>query len=482
MKKKIVERYLTFMLIVFLTFINNVFAYGYDVTVTSDIVTVGNSATLNIKGNGITGKFNITSSNSEIVSLSENKVWIENNTQSITINTKKVGTVSLTITPIDIATNGVDPKQAVLSTKTISITVKDKPKPNTNNSGTSGYKPQKKSSNNFLSSLTIDNIELNEKFDKELLEYSITVPANTEKIKINAQLEDSNSKITGIGEVEVSAGLNTFEIVVSAENGSKRTYILKVTVEELKPIKVNIDNEEYIVIRKRKELPKISEYFIEKDIVIDDNIVEGYYNEELDYTIVGLKNSVGKINFYIYKDNKYTKYMEYSFNGIVLQILDKTVPNTKKTSFLYDGDNITSYQEVKLDYLKNTYALNNENNQISGNQFYLFYAVNVSTGKESLYQYDASEKTIQKYNTLILDLYKERSDKYYLLLLSSILFLGIVITIFTIILLKKNNGTKYLKKKTSNLENEKIIESEEKFSFDDLPIKKNKKTNNKIKD
>ena len=37
--------------------------------------------------------------------------------------------------------------------------------------------------------------------------------------------------------------------------------------------------------------------------------------------------------------------------------------------------------------------------------------LSLETGKEELYQYDALEKTVQRYNTLILDMYKEQSDK-----------------------------------------------------------------------
>ena len=157
-----------------------------------------------------------------------------------------------------------------------------------------------------------------------------------------------------------------------------------------------------------------------------------------------------------------------------MRILNKEVPQTKKTTFKYDNDEITSYQEVKLDYLKNTYAL--DNNDIDGNQFYLFYALNLENGKESLYQYDAKEKTIQRYNTLILDQYKKRSDKYYVLLLGSLLLLGVVIVIFSTILIKKNKNTNTnsnKKKITKTQDIEKVLEnnlnSEEES---EIPIKK----------
>ena len=207
-------------------------------------------------------------------------------------------------------------------------------------------------------------------------------------------------------------------------------------LEELAPIEVEIDKEKYTVIRKRKDLPKISEYNIEKDITISNNIVEGYYNEKLNYDLVGLKDDTGKINYYIYKNGKYTLYNEQTFGGTTLQILDKEVTNFKKTSFTYNESKIASYQEVKMNLLKNTYAL--DDSEITGNQFYLFYAKNLETGEENLYQYDAAEKTVQRYNIEVLDMYKKSSNTYYKYLIMSFLVIGILLITLSIVLMKKN--------------------------------------------
>ena len=73
----------------------------------------------------------------------------------------------------------------------------------------------------------------------------------------------------------------------------------------------------------------------------------------------------------------------------------------------------------------------------------------METGKEELYQYDSVEKTVQRYNTLILDMYKERSDKYYLYLLCSILALGVTIVTFSTIFICGSRKRKKLKIKSS---------------------------------
>lgn len=477
MLKKI--RYMVVMVMSFLLFSNTIMAYGFEVSTTSNSVIVGNSITLTIKGNDLAGKFSITSSNNSVVSVSNGSVFVDNDTQQITLNTKNVGAAVITIIPSDVTSYG---GESVKGNKTINITVKEKPPVNNNNggSGSSSYKPVAKSSNSYLTSLTIDGYELDNAFDKETLEYTVTLKAETEKIKINAQLADSQATVTGVGEVNVSDGTNVFEIIVTAENGSKRTYKLTANVLELEPIKVTIDKEEYTVVRKRKDLPKISEYYEEANIKINDNVIEGYYNDTLKYQLIGLKNSKGNIDYYIYNNGKYTLYKEYTFNGTVLQVLDKSLDESyKKTNFVYDGDKITSYQEVKLDLLKNTYAI--DNNDIVGNQFYLFYAKNIETGKEYLYQYDALEKTVQRYNTQVLDMYKDTSDTYYMYLLGTILILGVILVIFSVILLKKSKKNKkdfYLYREEDK--NNEILENinDEKV---ELPIKESIKDKNKPK-
>lgn len=427
--KKIVN-YVLLVLLINFVFLSRIYAGSYNVSVTSSSVTIGNSVTLNISGSGLAGKFSISSSNGNILSLSQNSVWIDNDTASITVNTLNTGSATLTITPVDVTDYDGN---AVTGGRSIGITVNAKPVVNN--------KPKEKSSNNFLSGLSVSGLELDKTFDKETLEYSVIAPEETEKIVINAQLADSNATVTGVGEQTVTTGTNTFEIVVSAENGSKRTYKLNVTVKELKPITVKVDGKEYTVVRKRKDLPEISEYFKEADIKIDEELIPGYENEKLKYEVVGLKNKDGVIEYYIYNKGKYNLYKEYSFNGIILNVLDKEIDKGyKKTTFVYDNEKINSYQEVKRDIIKNTYAL--DDNEINGNQFYLFYAKNVETGKESLYQYDAVEKTVQRYNTQILDMYKDSSDTYYMYLLISILLMVVIVVIFSIVLICKSKKRK----------------------------------------
>ena len=212
--KKVVK-YLSIIICTFIISISYVKAASYDVSVTSNTVTVGNSITLTIKGNDLAGKFTLSSSNSGVASLSGSSLWIDNNSQSVTISTSNAGTAVITITPTDVTSYDGN---TITGNKTVTITVNSKPTSNPSNGGnktgtTTTPKPtKKKSSNNNLSSLTIEDHNLDKEFKKEVTEYSVVVENDVKKIKINAQLDDSSAKVEGTGEVEVKEGNNKIEI------------------------------------------------------------------------------------------------------------------------------------------------------------------------------------------------------------------------------------------------------------------------------
>ena len=87
------------------------------------------------------------------------------------------------------------------------------------------------SSNNFLSSLSVNGFELDKKFNTNTLDYSISVGADVEDITVNAKTTDSNAKVTIYGTNSLKSGKNTVSAVVIAENGSKRTYTIAVNKE-----------------------------------------------------------------------------------------------------------------------------------------------------------------------------------------------------------------------------------------------------------
>jgi hypothetical protein len=85
---------------------------------------------------------------------------------------------------------------------------------------------QPKSDNSYLSSLSINQGSLN--FDKTKTSYTVIVDHATTSVVLSASAEDGRSSISGTGTKKLEVYSNVYNIVVTAENGSKRTYSINV--------------------------------------------------------------------------------------------------------------------------------------------------------------------------------------------------------------------------------------------------------------
>ena len=99
---------------------------------------------------------------------------------------------------------------------------------------------RKADSNNYLSSLSVTGFTI--KFNKDTLEYNLG-ETDLDSIIINAAAESDNSSITGAGtSLLLKYGLNTFNVVCKAENGSTKTYVIKVTRKDNRSSNANLSS------------------------------------------------------------------------------------------------------------------------------------------------------------------------------------------------------------------------------------------------
>ena len=298
------------------------------------------------------------------------------------------------------------------------------------------------SSNNNLKSLGVKDYQISPEFNKNELNYTLEVENDVKKITIEGSKEDNKSSITGLGEKEVHEGGNSFDIVVTAENGTTKTYHLTVNVKELDPINVKVDKKEMTVIQKEEELDgKVPNHFEKTTVKINDKDVLAYENKVLKLTIVALKDDKGNITFYEYKDNNYKLYKQLTSGNISIHILE----DTKKIPKGY-----SSYKS-KIDNVE--YLVYKTNKDDS---FFLIYGENIETGKKSLYNYDEVEKTIQRYNKVET---KSNNNQKYLIL--GLLGLVLLLLLILLILLGSNKRNKKNKKIRKRIEEK--YDGKEKF-------------------
>ena len=116
------------------------------------------------------------------------------------------------------------------------------------------------SKDNNLKSLSIDGLKLSPSFSKGTTSYTVEASPNTTSINIKAKVNDSKAKVSGTGKKNVSEGDNKFNIVVTAQNGSTKTYTIVVKVTDPNPIEVTIGENTYTVVKRESSLPKVEDF------------------------------------------------------------------------------------------------------------------------------------------------------------------------------------------------------------------------------
>ena len=279
------------------------------------------------------------------------------------------------------------------------------------------------SKNNYLSTLSVENYELNTSFNKEVTEYTVNVPSTTEKVKIKGSVEDKTATASGFGEYSVSEGENRFEIKVTAQNGSVKTYNIKINVEDINPIEVKVGNEILTIVKRTISL-EIPQTFHEEKISYENNEVPCFISDITSFTLLALKNKEGEVNFYIYdkENNLFTLYKE--------------IKTASATIFPLEGI------EAPLLFKPTTATLNGEKvdafNYNGNTNYYLIYAINTETNEKGYYLYDKENNSLVKYDdTIIKDLTKRNENYLYIIIVLAAE--TIIVTMLLLISFTKKN-------------------------------------------
>ena len=376
-------------------------------------------------------------------------IWAEGANFSRTINyvAGNPGTAKFYVYDIDVS----DENQEYSGSDVCTVTITEASKPsgnnvnNNSNNNTVSNDPDK-SSNSYLKSISIENVKLNPSFDKENLEYKAVVSGDVEKINLQAEAEDDKSSVDGLGEKELTEGVNRFEIKVHAENGEERVYIIEVTRKEKNPIEVIINKKKYTVFKKESNV-KPPKGFVKTNVVIDKQDVVAYSNEYINYILVLLVDEEGNSDFYIYnsKNSTYIKYTEVKSNDLRLVFIkaNKVPTSYRKTKIKINNEEIEAY------YIK------------GNNDFKLVYAINMNNGEEGFYQYDIKEKTFQRYNRKLVSSVEDFSKKLEIGLVLAGALVVILIIIIISLASSKNKIKKAVKNKKENDAINKIVNNEE---------------------
>lgn len=303
MQKKII--FSSLLIVIMMTFVLNLNAATVSMYATKSNMNIGETSTVIVDGGGVAGNITISSSNPSVVSIvSVSSNWIENNKITVTVKANAVGSSSILANgKVANLSNSEDESDV---NKSVSITVKEKEviNNNNNNNNNSNNNNQSnntvasntknnnsnanntKSSNNYLKSLQVSEEGLTPDFNRNKLNYSLSVGEKVTSINVTAVPEDSKAKVYVSGNTELKDGDNNVLITVTAQNGSKRTYT--------------------IVVNKSADPEKANSYL--SNLIIKDMILTPEFsNEVLEYDGGTVRLSGDKLEIYAYPTNENAK-------------------------------------------------------------------------------------------------------------------------------------------------------------------------------
>lgn len=362
-------------ILMYAMFVLNVNAASFGMTSSTKTVAPNSTFTIKVGGDCI-GRVNLSVSNG---TLSSTSVWVEQGYQSVAVTAGSSGTVTVTASPVtgfsDSDANIYNP-----GSRSVSVSIKS----SDSSAGSSTSKPSKpstddkRSSENSLSSITIDPEVSSFKFDKNKTEYSVNLGSDIRKVNIKATPVDSKARVTGTGEISLKPGTNIVSIVVTAENGVKKTYIIKLYVDETPEVYIDYKDEKIGVLYTGEGVT-VPDQFKREDYEYEGKAVSLYSNGKI-YLILGL-DSNKKRHFYIF--DKENGELQSKFSPI--KIGDRVIYLTDRNIDL-KGYSLKTFEIEGESY--DCYSLEGEDN-------YCIFKTVDSDGQEKIYQYEKSEGTLQ---------------------------------------------------------------------------------------
>lgn len=192
----------------------------------------------------VTNSIRIASTNNDLSSLSLNNgnIYPEFN-KDITSYSTQINASSVVITAKasnnKATISGIGTKSLNYGNNNFNITVTSesgnskiytinivRPNNNPNNNDNKPTIENKKSNNNYLSSITLSNGNID--FNKEILEYNVSVLYDIDNIEVTAVPEDNKSKVEISGNNNLEVGSNKISILVTSEDNSTREYIINI--------------------------------------------------------------------------------------------------------------------------------------------------------------------------------------------------------------------------------------------------------------
>lgn len=258
-----------------------------------------------------------------------------------------------------------------------------------------------RSKDNTLSSLTVSEGTLSPAFDAATTEYSVNVGGSTDKITLGATANDAKANVSGTGEQAVVPGNNRFVIVCTAENGSKKEYVVNVYVDETPTAYTTYGEQKLGVVRNQTDIG-IPATFEGTTLTLDGQEVQAYHSNQFNMTLVYMVTESGDKNFYMYDEEKgiTSVFRPVSILGRNVIVFDLTEEEQVRENMVYS--------EVTIDGIT-LYGWTYENPDFAN---YVHILVMNEFGEKVVYQYEKTENSLQLYREYVSVEEEEEKDVF----------------------------------------------------------------------
>lgn len=314
-------------------------------------------------------------------------------TLTIVFKAKAVGTAEVTLASNDISDNTDKGESAGMGAGTASVSISIKAKDTT------------LSSNCNLKDLQPPaGCTLSPKFSANVTEYTCTVPYSVKSFPLEPIRADSKSKVSYFGSVSLAVGENTRGVKVTAQDGTVKTYTVKITrlaenaatpsaAPDITPTPTHADGNPTVNVDGKN---------LEISRTIISDLPEGFEKEPFEYNGTEVESAVlsslrilelsdGETSaFYIYNNGKFEIYISIKVSGNAYSIIADC------------GKDTSALENVRLT-LKNGTEINGWKLPVLGDGYYAIAVMNNATGEKYMAVYCTFDGSVQKMSDNLLN-------------------------------------------------------------------------------
>lgn len=341
--RKIVKYVLVLLLGIMMLTPVKVEAASLSLSASRSSVEVGDTVTFTVSASNGAGRIDLSGAVND-------SVFLDNSSQSFSVTATQAGTLTVTASGV-LADYDTEADQSF--SRSVSVKVNSPSSggggsssgSSGNNGSTSNEEttpeetPEEetpKSTDNTLSSLSVDKGTLSPAFSSDVTDYTVDLTNSETEITISATANDSKASVSGTGLQPLKIGANSFAVDVTSESGSRRSYIVNVNVSETPTVFLEKDGNQMGILNNLEgvDIPK---GFTETKVTINGQEVTALVNEEGIVTLLYMQNANGEKQFFIYDPNSsdYSIYNPIALCGLDLAVIDIPVDMQAKEGMTY---------------------------------------------------------------------------------------------------------------------------------------------------